>query len=309
MPGERPKCTRMTFAEPKSSWGYLFWDAVINSGQQGAWFRFQDPGLNVDLMSYSMLHLANDSREALLDPETLAEHASTTFGIFFKHFANWNITWDADWTGYVYEKDVPSKIDVKISVPTDQLLMSPVAAIMSMSILVFLIFVTIIMFTTNRHKYKAIPRNVNTLVSILGWVYASDRLLAWAESAPPSKPWYQALFSKTSPLAAQQRVKMGPFIDSAGHERWGIEMVDTEVVDALHEDKAKHQRSLGGSAGESIELQHIDHTAIDGDGDLGAHERLLSVSNFESDTIACAHESVNEAEHEHTSRASHGYPE
>ncbi|THX45265.1 hypothetical protein D6D08_10427, partial [Aureobasidium pullulans] len=141
-----------------ASWGYLFWDAVVNSGQQGAWFRFQDPGLNVDLMSYSMLHLANDSREALLDPETLAEHASTTFGIFFKHFANWNITWDADWTGYVYEKDIPSKIDVTISVPTDQLLMSPVAAIMSMSILVFLIFVTIIMYTTNRHKYKAIPR-------------------------------------------------------------------------------------------------------------------------------------------------------
>ncbi|THY01364.1 hypothetical protein D6D03_05878 [Aureobasidium pullulans] len=292
-----------------ASWGYLFWDAVINSGQQGAWFRFQDPGLNVDLISYSMLHLANDSREALLDPETLAEHASTTFGIFFKHFANWNITWDADWTGYVYEKDVPSKIDVTISVPTDQLLMSPVAAIMSMSILVFLIFVTIIMFTTNRHEYKAIPRDVNTLASILGWVYASDRLLAWAESAPPSKPWYQALFSKTLPLAAQQRVRMGPFIDSAGNERWGIEMVDTEAVDALQEDKAKHQRSLGGSAGESIELQHTDHTAIDGDGDLGAHERLLSVSNIESDTFTCAHESVNEAEHEHTSRASHGYPE
>ncbi|TIA16947.1 hypothetical protein D6C81_05754 [Aureobasidium pullulans] len=290
-----------------ASWGYLFWDAVINSGQQGAWFRFQDPGLNVDLMSYSMLHLANDSREALLDPETLAVRASTTFGIFFKHFANWNITWDADWTGYVYEKDVPSKIDVTISVPTDQLLMSPVAAIMSMSILVFLIFVTIIMFTTNRHKYKAIPRDVNTLASILGWVYASDRLLAWAESAPPSKPWYQALFSKTTPLAAQQRVRMGPFVDSAGNERWGIEMVDTEVVDALQEDKAK--RSLGGSAGESIELQHTDLTAIDGNGDLGAHERLLNVSNIESDTIACAHESVNEAEHEHTRRASHGYPE
>ncbi|THX54559.1 hypothetical protein D6D06_05427 [Aureobasidium pullulans] len=292
-----------------ASWGYLFWDAVINSGQQGAWFRFQDPGLIVDLMSYSMLHLANDSREALLDPETLAEHASTTFGIFFKHFANWNITWDADWTGYVYEKDVPSKIDVKISVPTDQLLMSPVAAIMSMSILVFLIFVTIIMFTTNRHKYKAIPRNVNTLVSILGWVYASDRLLAWAESAPPSKPWYQALFSKTSPLAAQQRVRMGPFMNSAGNERWGIEMVDTEVFDALKEDKAKHQRFLGGYAGESIELQHIDHTAIDGNGDLDAHERLLSLSNIDMDTVAGAHESVNEAEHEHTKRASHGYPE
>ncbi|THV69114.1 hypothetical protein D6D28_06144 [Aureobasidium pullulans] len=47
-----------------ASWGYLFWDAVINSGRQGAWFRFQDPGLNVDLMSYSMLHLANDNRIA-----------------------------------------------------------------------------------------------------------------------------------------------------------------------------------------------------------------------------------------------------
>ncbi|THZ06847.1 hypothetical protein D6C93_01292 [Aureobasidium pullulans] len=260
-----------------ASWGYLFWDAVINSGRQGAWFRFQDPGLNVDLMSYSMLHLANDSREALLDPEILAEHASTTFGIFFKHFANWNITWDADWTGYVYEKDVPSKIDVTISVPTNQLLMSPVAAIMSMSILVFLIFVTIIMFTTNRHKYKAIPRDVNTLASILGWVYASDRLLAWSESAPPSKPWYQALFSKTSPLAAQHRVKMGPFVDSAGNERWSIEMVENEPVGFLLKDKEKHQKPLAGSAGESIELQYIDHTAIDGNGDLGAHERLLSL--------------------------------
>ncbi|TIA71978.1 hypothetical protein D6C76_07067 [Aureobasidium pullulans] len=199
-------------------------------------------------------------------------NSSTTFGIFFKHFANWNITWDADWTGYTRKTFL--------------------AAIMSMSILVFLIFVTIIMFTTNRHKYKAIPRDVNTLASILGWVYASDRLLAWSESAPPSKPWYQTLFSKTSPLAAHHRVKTGPFIDSAGNERWGIEMVETETVGALLKDEEQDQKSVAGPAGESIELQHINHTAIDGSEDLAVHERLLSLSDIESETVNDAHESV-----------------
>jgi hypothetical protein len=49
-----------------------------------------------------------------------------------------------------------------------------------MLILVFLIIVTSVMYTTNRDERKAVLRDVENLASILGWIYASDKLLAWA---------------------------------------------------------------------------------------------------------------------------------
>ncbi|KAI5245604.1 hypothetical protein E4T42_06735 [Aureobasidium subglaciale] len=90
-----------------ASWGYIFWDTVINSGQEGAWFRFHDQGLNVDLMSYAMLNIANNSPEALLDPSTLTHAANKAFGTFFQHFVCWNITERLG--GYAYELQVYSE--------------------------------------------------------------------------------------------------------------------------------------------------------------------------------------------------------
>ncbi|KAI5274808.1 hypothetical protein E4T47_02330 [Aureobasidium subglaciale] len=87
------------------SWGYMFWESLLGashssdllnemllySGSENLFdgvFNLRGPGLNTDFMSYSMLALANNSKEALLDPKTLIELANQTFGIFFKHFAS-----------------------------------------------------------------------------------------------------------------------------------------------------------------------------------------------------------------------------
>lgn len=51
-------------------------------------FNFQVRGLNLDFMSFAMLALANNSKEALLDPQTFMNLANTTFGTFFKHYAS-----------------------------------------------------------------------------------------------------------------------------------------------------------------------------------------------------------------------------
>jgi hypothetical protein len=146
------------------SWGYIFWDTLINSGLQDDYFRFQDRDLNVDLMSYSMLQLAENDQQALLDPEILMATANQTFGIFFKHFACYNLSEQLG--GYVY--DIPTldrrtsdwvgayggPVNATLSTPVDELRMSPAAAILSMTILMFLIIVKIIIYATNRKEYK-----------------------------------------------------------------------------------------------------------------------------------------------------------
>ncbi|KAI4726287.1 hypothetical protein E4T49_05920 [Aureobasidium sp. EXF-10728] len=283
------------FTRVNASWGYVFWDALIHSGQQDKWFRFQDRGLNVDLMSYSMLRLVNNDKEALLDPNTLMETADRTFAIFFKHFACFNVTKHKE--GYVYvptdynSRDTPDLASATLSMPVEELRMSPAAAILSMSILVFLIITTTIMYTANRKEYKAIPRDVSTLASILGWVYASDRLLSWSEQAPPSQPWYKALFSRPSTFAAHHRAKMGPFTDSRGMKRWGIELVGddfTENTPVSDENDARYGAIM---AGEWLKLRETrGQSAIDNrdDWDLCARERLLQSSDTENEIVKSA---------------------
>lgn len=178
----------------------------------------EDRGLNVDLMSYSMLHLANNDQQALLDPKTLIITANQTFGIIFKHFVTFNLSENQE--SYAYEppdcfRKSYGPIDANISTPIEELRMSPAAAI------------------ANRQEYKAIPRDVDTPASTLGWVYASDRLLTWTEHAPPSQPWYKYLLSDPSSVGRQHKAKMGFFMDSHGTQRWGIELIDVELTTTI----------------------------------------------------------------------------
>jgi hypothetical protein len=144
-----------------------------------------------------MLQRADNDQQTLLDPYTLIDTANQTFGIFFKHFACFNVSETLG--GYVYDersldhwtddwiRACGGPVNATLSTPVDELRMSPAAAILSMTILVILIIVTIMIYTTNRRQYKAIPRNVDTLASTLGWIYASKRLLAWAAVTPASE--------------------------------------------------------------------------------------------------------------------------
>ncbi|KAI5270517.1 hypothetical protein E4T47_06112 [Aureobasidium subglaciale] len=102
------------------SWGFLFWDTLLNSGgaseirqnkltayssepesMTDRSFNFGIRGLNVDFMTYSMLSLANNSKEALLDSDTFIDLANRTLGVFFKHFVSDNVT--SEFGGRAYQ--------------------------------------------------------------------------------------------------------------------------------------------------------------------------------------------------------------
>jgi hypothetical protein len=259
-------------------------------------------------MSYSMLQLANNNKQALLDPQTLMDTANQTFGIFFKHFACFNVSEKLG--GYVYDKPTldPSTddwigayggpVNATLSTTVAELRMSPTAAIMSMTILVFLIIVTTIVYTTNRKEYKAIPRDVDTLASTFGWVYASKRLLAWAAIAPQSEPY---LLPRRASFTTLHKARMGPFQDSDGNEHWGIELVDTDLTGSMFSGEGNNTMEESVSAGESIELQTRKHI---GTPDSRARkvqdvrERLLDPSDTEFEAIIGAEEFPHNLEHD-----------
>jgi hypothetical protein len=176
--------------------------------------------------------------------------------------------------------------------------MSPTAAIMSMTILVFLIIVTTIVYTTNRKEYKAIPRDVDTLASTFGWVYASKRLLAWAAIAPQSEPY---LLPRRASFTTLHKARMGPFQDSDGNEHWGIELVDTDLTGSMFSGEGNNTMEESVSAGESIELQTRKHI---GTPDSRARkvqdvrERLLDPSDTEFEAIIGAEEFPYNLEHD-----------
>jgi hypothetical protein len=259
-------------------------------------------------MSYSMLHLANNDQQVLLDPQTLMDTANQTFGIFFKHFACFNVSEKLG--GYVYDKPTldprtndwigayGGPVNATLSTTVAELRMSPTAAIMSMTILVFLIIVTLIVYTTNRKEYKAIPRDVNTLASTFGWVYASKKLLAWAAIAPQSEPY---LFPRRPSFTMLHKARMGPFKDSDGNEHWGIELVDTDPTESTSSGERKNAMEGSVSAGESIELQTRKYNGTPDSRESkarGVHERLLDASGAEFEAIVGAEEFPGDLEHD-----------
>jgi hypothetical protein len=255
-----------------------------------------------------MLHLANNDQQVLLDPQTLMDTANQTFGIFFKHFACFNVSEKLG--GYVYDKPTldprtndwigvyGGPVNATLSTTVAELRMSPTAAIMSMTILVFLIIVTIIVYTTNRKGYKAIPRDVDTLASTLGWVYASKKLLAWAAIAPQSEPY---LFLGRPSFTMLHKARMGPFKDSDGNEHWGIELVDTDPTGSMSTGEGKHAKEESVSAGESIKLQTRKYIGTSDSRESkaqGIHERLLDASGAGSEAIVGAEEFPGDLEHD-----------
>ncbi|KAI5198770.1 hypothetical protein E4T39_06562 [Aureobasidium subglaciale] len=278
------------------SWGYLFWDTLLNSGraseirenQLTAYssspesltdrsFNFRIKGLNVDFMTYSMLALANNSKEALLNTDTFIDLANRTFGVFFKHFVSDNVTsefggrayqpigerlpWSlgpivpyasgvedqrlADYQGALelenHTTPSSSYVNATIHVPVEQLVMSPVSVFLCLSLLVFLTIVTTITFATNHRRHKELPRNVDTLASTIAFIHGSERLIAFSTTAPKTKPWYKALFSVSRSQNSQAKVRMGTFTSTDGLERWGIEIVDT----TNHNTTAEAESAVG----------------------------------------------------------------
>ncbi|THX43800.1 hypothetical protein D6D10_00823 [Aureobasidium pullulans] len=314
-----------------TSYGYIFWDSLLTASNAGALvnnkllysapedlsdgiFNFRGSGLNTDFMSYSMLAMANNSKEALLDPKTLMDFANKTFGIFFKHFASEEVNSTAG--GRVYQPigeklpsdlgpvtygskitanqgalalqntitPTPKDTQANLIIPIEQLIMSPIAFFLSISLLSFLILTTIIMYSVNRTRYKTLPRDVDTLASMIAFIHGSEKLLAWSKDSQHSGAWYRSWTSKSQPAEDREmKAQMGSFYDLEGRERWGIELVGTmnpRPCQAARNDSSEVDMQEVGDISKS-EMQDADDTNVGGGDTSGVRSALLGRFDWE----------------------------
>lgn len=214
-------------------------------------FNFRLPSLNVDFMSYTSLSLVNNNVSALLIPSILGNISSSVFSMFFKNFVHSNSSssgegmymngsWALQPRGAVIPDDLgptmasfgvlpvylqhslkasnmSATVDAIITRRVEQLDLSPVAFILCLSILSFLLLATAAILAWHRNYLSLLPRDVDTLGSVLGFVYASEKLLALSGD----KEILRARDGETS------LVSMGWFV-SSGKRRWGVEIVDQD---------------------------------------------------------------------------------
>lgn len=196
-------------------------------------------------MSYTALALSGNNRSALLDPNTLSNISSTVFSLFFKNFATANVTgndslfMDGTWAtqplGAVLPPDLgaiqgsnpsirrqessepsntSSTTEAMLSRPTEKLDINSTVAIICLCILAFLITTTVVIMNHCMRYMKDLPRNVDTLGSVLGFVYGSERLLKLARETVDMK----------NKSVQMKMIKMGWF-EVGQKRRWGIEVV------------------------------------------------------------------------------------
>ncbi|KAI9796263.1 MAG: hypothetical protein M1833_006432 [Piccolia ochrophora] len=230
-------------------------------------FNFRARGLNMDFMSYALYSLVDRDVDALLDPTVLSKQADKVFSTFFQHYVSGNVTedggkafqrvgakipWDigpivtgnsnrAEYALVKYKTQNSTFVTnttapAIVHTPVHQLYMSPAAVILSLVILVFLFLTAMVTYFYHYRYFKALPRDVDSIASVLAFAYDSPALLQWvaeredmnAQPGPRSKPRVPLPWRATEggPL-----VGMGRFRGSEGKERWGIELVeDTRKV-------------------------------------------------------------------------------
>lgn len=114
------------------------------------------------------------------------------------------------------------------------------AVILSLTSLAFLIATSLFIAAYNKHHTRPLPRNVDTLGSILGFIYSSDRLLhSTSRKQIPSRD------------DQDRKVKMGWF-NSNGRRRWGIEIVaerEEQVAQMLRGEERPGWSEVPGTEG------------------------------------------------------------
>lgn len=95
--------------------------------------------------------------------------------------------------------------------------MSPAAVYICLIVLVFLCPVTVAIYVFYRRRAKVLPRDVDTLASVLAFVYESPRLLEWAREKKETSDW-----KGDETVAA----RLGMFQNHEGQPGWGVELVD-----------------------------------------------------------------------------------
>ena len=171
-------------------------------------FNFRLPGLNLDYMSFAMFSLVQRNPQALLDPITLQTVANDVFSTFFQHYATANVTL-ADGgnvfqsigatlpfglppivnassdqvNSFNHDPDVRANtsrtVKAIVNTPVVELVFSPVAANLSLAILAFLAFITVLVYFPYASYFKGLPSDVGTLASVIAFVYDSPRLQEW----------------------------------------------------------------------------------------------------------------------------------
>ncbi|KAL1847264.1 hypothetical protein Daus18300_013999 [Diaporthe australafricana] len=240
------------------SYGWMFWNGLVYSAnlktaaalasttmQQADGdrvFNIRDTGINVDFLSLSALHLANQDRRALLDADTLIAMVSQAFGTYFKHFASEQVDPGGS-GGRVFQpigEQLPADLPMvaspqgtwynesmaavgvertvlaRVHMPVEVLVMSPTAVCTCLVVLVFLCPVTVAIYIFYRRRVEVLPRDVDTLASVLACVHDSPRLLEWAR-----------LKKKTGDWASDDVVmaRLGEFQTSEGQAGWGVELI------------------------------------------------------------------------------------
>jgi hypothetical protein len=298
-----------------NSYGYLFRDILLGASNSARTdntstatnltenlndrtFNFRLPGLNLDFMSYTSLALVQNNSSALLDAKILANISSTVFSTFFKHFVRTSIptlpstsingTWGtqplASTPSVLHARDATNTAtttSITISTPVIKLAFDTTTTILSLSILVVLLTTTVFVAIYHKRYLKPLPRDVDTLGSVLGFVYSSERLLRSAEYGNERKD------------KAMETVRMGWF-NGGGKRRWGIEIVDSredhtaelsaqEDVDPVRlESSDSRFRTLRGSGergSSSLESRHLRPVA-EAQVERDMRERAMSIDDF-----------------------------
>ncbi|KAI1206168.1 uncharacterized protein F4807DRAFT_453588 [Annulohypoxylon truncatum] len=210
-------------------------------------FNIREPGLNADLMTYSMLSLVNYDHEALLDPATLASTATKTFTALFQNYASNNVSYTTG--GYVFQppnEALPSDLDqpvantntkradttsssssssssdspitLHVERPVELLKMSKPAAWICMLILAYLIVATVILAVASRRYTRLLLRKIESIADVVVLMAGSEKLLREAREKGMAQLKADGV----------TKARLGWFTGADGAQRWGIEIVGSD---------------------------------------------------------------------------------
>lgn len=226
----------------------------LNGATVGGWgsenldvktFNFRTKGLNVDFMSYGMYSLVGGDAEALLDSTILQSCAQKVFSTFFQHFVSSNVTSNGSWAFQRIGERLPQDLgpiinqspysissyqdangtavdgntttSALVSTRVELLQMSPVAVLLSLSILAILLLSAIFVYFVEYGHFKNLRGDVDTLASLLSLVYDSPNLLEWVSEHPNAKDWTQGPGNVV-------KASLGSFKGASDQQRWGVEI-------------------------------------------------------------------------------------
>ncbi|KAJ4353174.1 uncharacterized protein N0V89_004900 [Didymosphaeria variabile] len=264
------------------SFGHLFMKALLHAAQlenlQGCYsppqkqdcdeslddrtYNIKSSGLNLDFMAYSMLALAGNNPESLLNYSILEATAQKTFTVFFQHFASNNVSLN-DTGNLVFQKpdeDLPADLGpgynsassggddnytfvsqlkatpmaeptttLTMSEPIEMLRMSPIATWMSVAILAWLVVTSILLLVCKDRYFSPLLRSVDTVADVGILIAGSDAYLELARN------------KGASCLRADKhfRTRLGWFRTRSGNIRWGLEIADSNAVEFLTDVEVK----------------------------------------------------------------------